>query len=72
MIISDGRYSGGNRNRAQKRLDALRAAGCAVLWLAPADGRSRPMENSNPHLLTDPAATVSDIARAVTAAVRAA
>ncbi|MFQ6327061.1 VWA domain-containing protein [Nocardia sp. CWNU-33] len=72
VIISDGRFSGGNRNRAQKRLDALRAAGCAVLWLAPANGKERPLSGVTVHILTDPAATVVDIARAATAAVRAA
>ncbi|WP_246351615.1 VWA domain-containing protein, partial [Nocardia barduliensis] len=71
VIISDGIYTGLNRDRAQKRLDALRAAGCAVLWLAPARGRVNPLKNSNPHLLTDPATTAAEIARAATAAVRA-
>ncbi|MGV9725723.1 VWA domain-containing protein, partial [Nocardia beijingensis] len=71
VIISDGIYTGPHRDRAQKRLDALRAAGCAVLWLAPARGRSNPLRNSNPHLLTDPATTAAEIARAATAAVRA-
>ncbi len=71
VIISDGIYTGGNRDRAQKRLDALRGAGCAVLWLAPARARVDPLANSNPHLLHDPAATAAEIARAATAAVRA-
>ncbi|WP_157225056.1 hypothetical protein [Nocardia thailandica] len=71
VIISDGIYSGINRDRAQKRLDLLRAAGCAVLWLAPARGHVDPLKNSNPHLLTDPATTAAEIARAATAAVRA-
>ncbi|WP_198161960.1 vWA domain-containing protein, partial [Nocardia puris] len=72
VIVSDGIYTGAHRDRAQKRLDALRAAGCAVLWLAPARGRINPLRNSNPHLLTNPAATAAEIARAATAAVRAA
>ncbi|UGT53983.1 VWA domain-containing protein [Nocardia asteroides] len=71
VIISDGIYSGPHRDRAQKRLDMLRAAGCAALWLAPAHEFIDPLANSNPPSLTDPATTAAEIARAATAAVRA-
>ncbi|MGY1982953.1 VWA domain-containing protein [Nocardia gipuzkoensis] len=72
VIISDGQYQGRNRNRAQARVNALRAAGCAVLWLAPADSDPEPLDGVTLHLVTDPAATAAAIARAATAAVRAA
>ncbi|MCP2290810.1 VWA domain-containing protein [Nocardia amikacinitolerans] len=71
VIISDGHYSGGKRNRAQARVNALRAAGCAVLWLAPADSEPEPLDAVTLHLVTDPAATAAAIGRAATAAVRA-
>ncbi|MFQ6227170.1 VWA domain-containing protein, partial [Nocardia sp. NPDC002869] len=70
VIISDGHYSGGNRDRAQRRVDALRAAGCAVLWLAPADSDPHPLTGVNVHMVTDPAATAAAIGRAATTAVR--
>ncbi|NKY33841.1 VWA domain-containing protein [Nocardia speluncae] len=70
VIISDGHYSGPNRYRAQQRVDALHAAGCAVLWLAPADSDPDPLSGVNVHLVTDPAATAAAIGRAATAAVR--
>ncbi|MEV5832835.1 VWA domain-containing protein [Nocardia sp. NPDC052112] len=72
VIISDGHYNGPNRRRAQKRLDALRAAGCAVLWLAPADSDPNPLNGVNVHMVTDPATTAAAIGRAATTAVRAA
>ncbi|MFE3317538.1 VWA domain-containing protein [Nocardia sp. NPDC059195] len=73
VIISDGHYSGDNRNRAQKRLDRLRAAGCAVLWLAPTSGSApTPLAGANLHPIANPAATAHAIGRAATAAVRAA
>ncbi|WP_040698598.1 VWA domain-containing protein [Nocardia vinacea] len=72
VIISDGHYTGGNRRRAQQRLDTLRTTGCAVLWLAPADSDPNPLTGVNVHLITDPATTAAAIGRAATAAVRAA
>ncbi|PKV98930.1 VWA domain-containing protein [Nocardia fluminea] len=71
VIISDGHYSDYERRLAQQRLDALRAAGCAVLWLAPADSKPNPLNGVNVHLITDPATTAAAIGRAATAAVRA-
>ncbi|WP_280419701.1 VWA domain-containing protein [Nocardia carnea] len=70
VIISDGDYDGGNRDRAQKRLDALRAAGCAVLWLSPAHGISNPLDGATVHRITRPTTTAAAIGRAATAAVR--
>ncbi|WP_328397893.1 VWA domain-containing protein [Nocardia sp. NBC_00416] len=70
VIISDGDYDGANRDRAQKRLDALRAAGCAVLWLSPANGVSNPLDGATVHRITRPTTTAAAIGRAATAAVR--
>ncbi|WP_280198148.1 MULTISPECIES: hypothetical protein [Nocardia] len=72
VIISDGDYDGPNRDRAQKRLDALRAAGCAVLWLSPAHGISNPLDGATVHRITRPTATAAAIGRAATTAVRSA
>ncbi|MEV4204360.1 vWA domain-containing protein [Nocardia salmonicida] len=72
VIISDGQYSASPRINGQRRLDALRAAGCAVLWLAPATAYSTPLVGATVHRITDPAATATAIGRAATAAVRAA
>ncbi|MGW0252500.1 VWA domain-containing protein [Nocardia goodfellowii] len=72
VIISDGEYYGENRNRAQARVRALRATGCAVLWLAPDDIDSDPLAGVTVHpISSDPAATAAAIGRAATAAVRA-
>jgi hypothetical protein len=72
VIISDGRYWGGTRDEAQKRIDRLRAAGCAVLWLAPDDDEddSNPLPNTTVHLIGDPATTAAAIAKAAVTAVR--
>ena len=71
VIISDGRYQGGERTRAQERVDKLRAAGCAVLWMAPADSDPTPLTGVDVLLVTDPTITAVAIGRAITAAVRA-
>lgn len=71
VIISDGRFKPGPRAAAQKRLDRLRACGCAVLWLATGPSPT-PLDGATVHTLTDPAATADAIARAATAAVRTA
>ncbi|MBW0275176.1 hypothetical protein ATM97_28670 [Nocardia sp. MH4] len=72
VIISDGQYSASPRINGQQRLDALRAAGCAVLWLAPATTYSTPLVGATVHRISHPAATATAIGRAATAAVRAA
>ncbi|MFC3961630.1 VWA domain-containing protein [Nocardia jiangsuensis] len=75
VIISDGFYSGRERDNAQRRVDALRAAGCAVLWLAPHQHGAEdpdPLEGVTVHLVTDPATTAAAIGRAIATAVRAA
>ncbi|WP_306356780.1 MULTISPECIES: hypothetical protein [unclassified Nocardia] len=69
VIISDGHFEDIPRRAAQKRLDRLRASGCAVLWLTP-HPRSTPLTGATVHTLTDPAAIAAAIARAAVAAVR--
>ncbi|MEO3861365.1 hypothetical protein [Acrocarpospora sp. B8E8] len=71
VIVSDGQFRAGPRRAGQQRLDRLRAAGCAVLWLTTGEGDT-PLEGARVHLLTDPAATAQAIGRAATAALRAA
>ncbi|MBH0777691.1 hypothetical protein IT779_15555 [Nocardia sp. NEAU-351] len=70
VMISDGYFRPHVRARAQQRLDRLRAAGCAVLWLTPDDPDATPLRGATVHTLTDPAATIQAIARAATTAVR--
>ncbi|MEV6363169.1 VWA domain-containing protein [Nocardia asteroides] len=79
VVISDGIYRTHERASAQRRLDAVRAAGCALLWLAPDTGRRpgrpgapTPLDGATVHMVTDPATTATAIARAITIAVRAA
>lgn len=71
VIISDGRFEPEPRATAQKRLDRLRASGCAVLWLATGPWPT-PLDGATVHTLTDPATTAATIARAATTAVRTA
>lgn len=71
VIISDGYYDGPRRDRAQQLLNRLRAAGCAVLWLAPDTSTApKPLDGANVHLISNPAATAQAIGRAITTAVR--
>ncbi|WP_280490175.1 VWA domain-containing protein [Nocardia carnea] len=73
VIISDGYYTGTNRDHAQKHLNRLHAAGCAVLWLAPDTGRTpNPLDGATVHLISNPATTAQAIGRAATVAVRTA
>ncbi|WP_433524062.1 VWA domain-containing protein [Nocardia pseudovaccinii] len=72
VIISDGRFRAEPRAAAQKRLDRLRANGCAVLWLTPNVTRAKPLTGATVHILTNPADTAAAIARAAVAAVRTA
>ncbi|WP_433195774.1 VWA domain-containing protein [Nocardia sp. CA-107356] len=72
VIISDGRFRAEPRAAAQKRLDRLRANGCAVLWLTPDEAWSTPLTGATVHELTNPADTAAAIAHAAVAAVRTA
>ncbi|WP_067902644.1 VWA domain-containing protein [Nocardia vaccinii] len=70
VIISDGIFYPAPRQRAQKRLNRLRATGCAVLWLAPEPRKATPLAGATLHPVGDPAATAKAIARAAVTAVR--
>jgi uncharacterized protein with von Willebrand factor type A (vWA) domain len=70
VIVSDGHFRPDRRSRGQARTDRLRAAGCGVLWLAP--HHSAPFDRVQVLELADPAAAAQAIARAATAALRAA
>ena len=70
VIISDGAFERHRYTDGQRLLDRLRAAGCAVLWLATGT-HPEPMAGATVHHLTDPAATAAVIGRAATAALRA-
>ncbi len=72
VIISDGCFRDEPRTAAQKRLDRLRANGCAVLWLAPDEPWTKPLTGATVHELTKPADTAAAIARAAVTAVRTA
>lgn len=75
VIVSDGHFRDTPRRDGQHRVDRLRAAGCAVLWLAPTTPHgwpsNEPLEGATVHTLADPAATAQAIGRAATAALRA-
>lgn len=70
VIVSDGYYLADQRHHAQLRINRLRAAGCAVLWLAP-NNDPEPLDGTTVHELTDPTTTAQAIGRAATAALRA-
>ncbi|PKW18771.1 VWA domain-containing protein [Saccharopolyspora spinosa] len=72
VIVSDGRYRHDPRREGQRRVDRLRANGCAVLWLAPDSPRVEPLHGVTVHPLADPTATAHAIGHAATAALRAA
>ena len=72
VIVSDGQFRPDPRREAQTRIDRLLAAGCGVLWLAPAHGHVTPLRGATVAALSDPAATARAIGRAATTALRAA
>ncbi|SER91743.1 vWA domain-containing protein [Actinokineospora terrae] len=71
VIISDGHFLAHERHGGQKRVERLRASGCAVLWLTT-DELDKPFKGVTVHQLTDPDTTAHAIGRAATAALRAA
>ncbi|MEU5308801.1 hypothetical protein [Streptomyces sp. NPDC021562] len=70
VIASDGYYSSGEAARAAARITALRATGCAVLWLA-FDPDPRPLPGTALLQLTDPAQAATAIGKAAIAALAA-
>jgi hypothetical protein len=70
VIVSDGDYRKYPRRDGQKKLDRLRASGCAVLWLTTSD-TDTPLDGATVHVLTDPTTTARAIGHAATAALRA-
>ncbi|MGW2651541.1 VWA domain-containing protein [Streptomyces sp. NPDC001393] len=70
VIASDGRYRPDEATRAADRITTLRAAGCAVLWLA-FEPDPRPLPGATLLELTDPAQAVTAIGKAATAALTA-
>ncbi|MEV8438807.1 hypothetical protein AB0425_15645 [Actinosynnema sp. NPDC051121] len=70
VMVSDGRFREQPRRDGQRKLDRLRAAGCAVLWLTT-DTTDTPLDGATVHRLTDPATAAQAIGRAATAALRA-
>ena len=71
VIVSDGQFRPDPRREAQTRINRLLAAGCGVLWLAPADGQVTPLRGATVAALSHPAATARAIGRAATTALRA-
>ncbi|GGK31440.1 hypothetical protein GCM10010124_25260 [Pilimelia terevasa] len=68
VIVSDGELLLAERLRGQEQLDRLRKAGCAVLWLGPAD--SQPLHGVTARLGLAPAQAGNAITEAATAALR--
>ncbi|MFE0178034.1 hypothetical protein ACFWZ2_37565 [Streptomyces sp. NPDC059002] len=68
VIASDGRYHPDEASVATARITALRAAGCAVLWLA-FEPDPRPLPGSTLLELTAPAQAAAAIGQAATAAL---
>jgi hypothetical protein len=71
VIASDGNFRADPRRDGQKKLDRLRASGCAVLWLTTSD-MDTPFDGATVHLLTDPTTAARAIGHAATAALRVA
>ncbi|GHH32177.1 vWA domain-containing protein [Lentzea cavernae] len=71
VILSDGHFQGDERPAGQKRVDRLRAAGCAVLWLTTSYFDD-PFTGVTVHQLTSPTATAAAIGHAATNALKAA
>ncbi|MBB5808866.1 hypothetical protein F4560_008634 [Saccharothrix ecbatanensis] len=70
VIVSDGQFRDQPRRDGQKKLDRLRASGCAVLWLTT-DDTDTPLAGATVHRLTDPATTARAIGHTATTALRA-
>ncbi|GLY68737.1 vWA domain-containing protein [Amycolatopsis taiwanensis] len=70
VIVSDGEFPDQPRRDGQKRLNRLRATGCAVLWLTTSH-TDTPLDGATVHQLTDPTTTAHIIGRAATTALRA-
>jgi hypothetical protein len=70
VIVSDGKYCHDPRRDGQKKLDRLRASGCAVLWLTTSD-TDTPLAGATAHVLTDPTTAARAIGHAATTALRA-
>lgn len=70
VIVSDGQYRHQARRDGQKKLDRLRASGCAVLWLT-INTTDNPLDGATVHMLTDPTTTARAIGHAATTALRA-
>ncbi|WP_027946980.1 VWA domain-containing protein [Amycolatopsis taiwanensis] len=70
VIVSDGRYRDQPRRDGQKKLNRLRANGCAVLWLTTRD-TDTPLDGATVHRLTDPTTAARAIGRSATTALRA-
>ncbi|WP_410630956.1 vWA domain-containing protein [Amycolatopsis sp. cmx-4-83] len=71
VIVSDGNFRADPRRDGQKKLDRLRASGCAVLWLATSDSDT-PLDGATVHVLNDPTSAARAIGHAATKALRAA
>jgi hypothetical protein len=72
VIVSDGHIVDHHQQcNGQKRINRLRASGCAVLWLTSHD-TDTPFDGVTVHQLADPTTTAQAIGRAATAALRAA
>jgi hypothetical protein len=71
VIVSDGDFRTQPRRDGQRKLDRLRATGCAVLWLTTS-ASDTPLNGATVHRLTDPATAARAIGRAATTALHAA
>ncbi|MCE7009925.1 VWA domain-containing protein [Kibdelosporangium philippinense] len=70
VIVSDGHFAYNQYRDGQKRVNRLRANGCAVLWLTT-DPDDNPFDGVTVHQLTDPTNTAQAIGRAATTALQA-
>jgi hypothetical protein len=70
VIVSDGNFRADPRRDGQKKLDRLRASGCAVLWLTTS-ATDTPLAGATVHVLTDPTTAARAIGHAATTALRA-
>ncbi|ACU72939.1 VWA containing CoxE family protein [Catenulispora acidiphila DSM 44928] len=72
VIVSDGHFVWEERAGAQARVDRLIASGCAVLWIALADGYApAPLNGCHVLSLADPASAGAEIGKAAAKALSA-
>jgi hypothetical protein len=69
VIVSDGRFRPDERTSAQARIDHLRGAGCALLWIATPQQNPQPLTGAELAIVSDPATVGAVIGNAAVKAL---